>query len=155
MLVWQALGPTLHVRPDVASVDLMLRAATAEARSALTRAHSMWAPAARAYFRRILLTQHPELHACKNPLEAPGKRAWIVRSELQLRRWERWIDQRVRALWRGASFSSASSSRPEQAPHNEDVPMTLSETLSPPYICYDARVFHQYCELLILSLIHI
>lgn len=152
MLVWQALGPTLHVRPDVASVDLMLRAATAEARSALTRAHSMWAPAARAYFRRILLTQHPELHACKNPLEAPGKRAWIVRSELQLRRWERWIDQRVRALWRGASFSSASSSRPEQAPHNEDVPMTLSETLSSPYICYDARVFHQYCELLITLL---
>lgn len=131
MLVWHALQPTLHVQPDTASIDLMLRAARAEAQA--SQAPCTWAPAARVYFVRLLTTQHPELQACMNPLEAPGRRGWIVRSELQLRRWERWMEGRLRRLWRGAADTLP--------------PVTISTPL--PHVCLDARVFHHYAELVL------
>lgn len=123
LFVWHALGPTLHVCPDVASLDLMLRAS-----AALARTHGHDASAARAYFLRIVAHQHPELQACTNPLESPGMRGWIVRGELQLRRWERWMEQRVRAMWRTPS------------PPVPAAPL--------PSVTLDARIFHHYCELL-------
>ncbi|WFD23522.1 hypothetical protein MEQU1_002214 [Malassezia equina] len=114
--VWEALMPTLHVRPDAVSLQLMLRAAIKAARSG---DNVMTPLAVREYVRRMLLTQYPELRKLTNPLEAAqgSVRRWLVRGELRLRRWEQWVEQRVAGLWRGAAgFTAMPSACKEAAP---------------------------------------
>jgi len=131
--VWEALGPTLHVRPDAVSLQVMLSAA---ARAARPRADLVAPLAVREYVRRTLLAQYPELQACTNPLEAAGRsvRGWLVRGELRLRRWEQWIEQRVAGLLRGAAGRADTPS----SPASTDAAM----------LCIDAQGFYQYCCLL-------
>ena len=146
--VWTTLAPAIGVRGDVVSLDLMLRAACLQAQDALrgkrvgaaagTAADTaaMLDPhAVRTYFRRVLQQQHPELHRCTNPLDAES-RSWLLRSELRLRRWERWLDARVRALFRSHA-----------------APGVPAERGGAPPVRFDARIFHRYCELLAL-LVH-
>ncbi|WFD19892.1 hypothetical protein MCAP1_002133 [Malassezia caprae] len=128
--VWEALGPTLHVRPDAASLQIMLGAAA----SAAGRANVVAPLAVREYVRRTLLAQYPELQKCADPLEAAGRsvRGWLVRGELRLRRWEQWMEQRVAGLLRGAAGRADTPPAPAAA-------ATL---------CIDAQGFYQYCRLL-------
>lgn len=146
--VWTTLAPAIGVRGDVVSLDLMLRAACLQAQDALrgkrvgaaagTAADTaaMLDPyAVRTYFRRVLQQQHPEVHRCTNPLDAES-RSWLLRSELRLRRWERWLDERVRALFRSHA-----------------APGVPAERGGAPPVRFDARIFHRYCELLAL-LVH-
>lgn len=133
--VWRALGPALHVRPDVVSLDLVLRAAILDADSVAGEASSESPPlfhpyAAREYFRRTLHSQHPELAACTSALDAASKH-WLVRGEQRLRRWERWLEQRVAKLFSSAPTTTA-----------VDVP------LEPTPVVLDARVFARYAMLL-------
>lgn len=147
MHLWQALGPTLHVVPDVISLDLMLRAATAQTYAQQTEttyppptsSSRLWPYAARAYFRRTLQTQHPDLQQCQNPLETSGARGWFLRGELQWRRWERWWEDRVTGLWGGGPSAVNAWNDAGEA----------SSSPAPPALCLDARVFHQYAELLL------
>ena len=137
--VWQMLGATLRLRPDVVSLDLVLSAAIAESRLPTRRAEvSVLQPyAARSYFRRALLAQHPELRTVANPLESRGARGWLLRGELQLRRWERWVEERLASRVSGGAGTTGELAAVPGAP----VPM-----------CFDARVFHRYCELLVALL---
>ena len=145
--VWRALGPALHVRPDVVSLDLVLRAARREVDAALARGTTHDAPppadtdagaapgllpayAACAFVQRTLQTQHPELATCRSALDA-ASHSWLVRGEQRLRRWERWLAARVAAL-----FARAPKEADVRVPR-AGAPLTL-----------DARVLHRYAELL-------
>lgn len=135
--LWRALGTSIPVRPDVVSLDLVLRAAIAETRAAqhgpatdAEDAPGMLHPyATREYFRRTLYAQHPELAACRSALDTSAH-SWLVRGEQRLQRWEHWLERRIAAL-----FSA-------RAPPE----LVLPET--PRAIALDARVFYQYSLLL-------
>ncbi|KAI3613905.1 hypothetical protein CBS9595_004082 [Malassezia furfur] len=144
--VWRALGPALHVRPDVVSLDLVLRAARREVEAARARGAAAGAAAptepdagaasgllpayaACAFVQRVLQTQHPELATCRSALDA-ASHSWLLRGEQRLRRWERWLAARVAALFARAP------------PGDAEVPA------APAPLTLDARVLHRYAELL-------
>ncbi|WFC99967.1 hypothetical protein MYAM1_002713 [Malassezia yamatoensis] len=149
--VWRVMRSALHVKPDVVSLDLMLRAVQREAVMAIARGSESYASpeqdeamqstsstptllrafAARDYMRRTLEEQHPEIKSCPSAMES-STRNWLLSSEQRWRRWERWLESTV-STW----FSGASEVQ-ETEPHLEvTVPMAL-----------DARVFHRYAVLL-------
>ncbi|WFD43652.1 hypothetical protein MPSI1_002316 [Malassezia psittaci] len=149
--VWRVMRSALHVKPDVVSLDLMLRAVQREAVMAIARKSHSWASpeqeemmqstsstptllrafAARDYMRRTLEEQHPEIKSCPSAMES-STRNWLLSSEQRWRRWERWLESTV-ATW----FSRASGAQETEPRLEVIVPMTL-----------DARVFHRYAVLL-------
>ncbi|WFD31536.1 hypothetical protein MSPP1_002574 [Malassezia sp. CBS 17886] len=133
--LWRTMRQVLPVPLDVASVDLLLRSACTMA----TQKHPVEPYAIRELFRRALLRQHPELQTCANPLESAAHRGWLLRSEMRLRRLERWLGARVHALLGGLGGPPAA-------------PAPVDDVLAP--IHFDARLFHRYCELL-YALLHV
>ncbi|WFD27599.1 hypothetical protein MNAN1_002599 [Malassezia nana] len=131
--VWEALGPTLHVRPDAVSLERMLSAAVRVAQESRDLRTPL---AVREYVRRMLLAHYPELQQCTNPLESgqSSVRGWLVRGELRLRRWEHWVEQRIENLLRGAA---GRLDVPSTSWASSDVPLSI-----------DAQGFYEYCRLL-------
>ncbi|PKI85691.1 hypothetical protein MVES1_000254 [Malassezia vespertilionis] len=125
--VWQTLVPVLHVRPDVASLDLLLAAAIA----AGADQEQPYAYMARAMFRRALFIQHPALQTMSSMLDSPTQN-WLLRGEQQLRRWERWLEDRF------AHFFTRQQG--------------MLETVEPVHVSFDARVMHRYSMLLLAML---
>lgn len=105
---------------DVMSLDLLVRAgALAVQHGAAGR---RCARAVRTHFGALLRGQHPELGACRSALTDGA--TWLLHSELRLQR----LEARMRGLFA-----------------RDPVPIQGA----PAYVCFDARIFYHYCELLL------
>jgi hypothetical protein len=90
-------------------------------------------------FRTLLLSQHPELASCESALEKADGGGWFWRREMQLRRAERWLWDRLSRLTAGPSADSS-----KEAPLDDSV--ALHQFSQRPIVFNDA-LFHEYVRL--------